>query len=66
VDKEKLKIWALAAEVISGIAVVVTLVFLVFEMRNNTSATQAQTYQLLMQEMNAYRTLMSEPGMAAV
>ncbi len=65
-DKEKLKVWALAAEVISGIAVVVTLVFLVFGMRSNTSATQAQTYQLLMQEMNAYRTLFTEPGMAAI
>lgn len=65
-DKEKLKVWALAAEVISGIAVVVTLVFLVFGMRSNTSATQAQTYQLLMQELNAYRTLFAEPGMAAI
>jgi len=32
----------------------------------NTNATQAQTYQLLMQEMNACRTLMAEPDIAAI
>ena len=65
-DKDKLRNWALVAEVVSGIAVIVTLAILVFEMRNNTSATQAQTYQLLMQEMNNYRRLFTQPDLAAV
>jgi len=48
-DRKKLQAWALVAEVISGIAVVATLILLAFEMRDNTNASQAQTYQLLMQ-----------------
>ena len=64
-NKDRLQNWALVAEVISGIAVVVTLVFLVIEMRGSTNATQAHTYQLLMGELNAYRTLMVEPDLAS-
>lgn len=51
-DKEKLQVWALTAEIISGVAVVATLLFLAFEMRDNTNAAQAQTFQTLMQEIN--------------
>ena len=43
-----------------------TLAFLVIEMRNSTSATQAQTYQLLMQELNAYRTMMAERDLSVI
>jgi len=35
--------WALSAEILSGIAVVVTLVLLVLESRENTNAIQART-----------------------
>jgi hypothetical protein len=52
----KLQRWALGAEVISGIAVVVTLIFLVVEMRENTNAIQAQTYQELMRDINRWRS----------
>ena len=61
-DKNNLKVWALAAEVIAAVSVVVTLGFLVLETRANTNASQAQTYQLLMQELNDYRALLSEAG----
>ena len=63
---EILRKWALGAEVVSAVAVVVTVGFLAFQIMKNTSATQAQTYQLLMQEMNEYRRLFTEPGMAEI
>ena len=46
---------ALAAEILGGVAVVVTLVFLVLATRENTNAIQAQTYQALTAELNAIR-----------
>ena len=57
----RLQKWALAAEVFGAIAVVVTLGFLVFEMRDNTNALQAQTYQALMGELNDYREFIADP-----
>lgn len=65
-DKDKLQAWALTAEVVSGIAVVATLIFLAFEMRDNTNASQAQTYQILMREVNEYRKMLAEPELAEV
>lgn len=41
--------WSSVAEILSSIAVLATLVFLVFELRQNTDAIRANTYQ----EMNA-------------
>ena len=43
-----LKKWSAIAEILSSIAVLATLVFLVFELRQNTDAIRANTYQ----EMN--------------
>ena len=63
---KKLRNWALGAEIVSAVAVVITIGFLAFQIMNNTSATQAQTYQLLMQELNGYRAFFAEPGMAAI
>ena len=48
----KLKKWALIAEVISGAAVVVTLVFLVVGIRENTSTTRAVAYANLIDSIN--------------
>jgi hypothetical protein len=48
----KLERWALIAEVASGIAVVITLAFLVAGIRDNTNATRAAVYQDLMGELN--------------
>ena len=63
---KQLQRWALGAEIISAVAVVITIGFLAFQVMKNTNATQAQTYQLLMQEMNVYRTLMAELDMAEI
>ena len=61
---ERLQTWALAAEIIGGIAVVVTLIFLVLETRENTNAIQTQTYQSLTSELNIVRRTMATPVMA--
>jgi len=58
---KKLSDWASIAGIISGLAVVATLAFLAIEMRGNTNAMQAQTFQALMQEINDYRSYLSEP-----
>jgi hypothetical protein len=47
--KLKLQEWSAVAEILSSIAVLATLVFLVFELRQNTDAVRANTYQ----DMNA-------------
>ncbi len=41
----KLKQWALTAEIVSGFAVVVTLIFLIIQVNGNTEATLATTRQ---------------------
>ena len=43
----KLKEWALMAEIISGVAIVVTLIFLILEVKANTDATLAANRQSL-------------------
>jgi hypothetical protein len=58
---KQLQKWALAAEIISAVAIIVTLGFLTFEMRENTNAIQAQTYQELQSELNAYRAMYADP-----
>ncbi len=58
--RQKLRNLALIAEVISGITIVVTLLFLAMEMRSNTEAVRAQTYQVLMAELNNWRALFIE------
>ena len=57
---KQLQKWALAAEIISAAAIIVTLAFLVIEMRANTAAIQDQTYQELTQQLNNYRTNVME------
>lgn len=43
-------------------AVIVTLALLILEIRTNTNATQAQTYQDLMNELNDYRRIFTDPA----
>jgi hypothetical protein len=53
---KKLRKWALVAEVVSAVAVVVTIGFLAFQTMDNTNALQAQTYQSLMRDINSWRS----------
>jgi hypothetical protein len=50
----KLSDWAGIAEIFSGIAVVVTLVFLIIGIRENTEVTRAATYADLLDGLNEY------------
>lgn len=50
----KLKKLALISEILSGIAVVVTLIFLVIGIRDNTNIIQAATYQDLLFGINDF------------
>jgi len=56
-DRQRLQDFALIAEVVAAAAVIVTLVFLVLEMRSNTDAIRAQTYTELMTQINDWRAL---------
>lgn len=64
--KIELQEWALAAEIIGGIAVLVTLIFLVLETRENTNAIQAQTYQSLTAELNEHRRSTISPEIVEI
>ncbi len=55
-----LKDWASIAEIIASVAVVISVFFIVFELRSNTNAIQAQTYQAITAEMNDWRLLSLE------
>ena len=63
---ESLQKWALLAEVGGAIAVVVTLAFVAMEMRENTNALQAQTYQELIRDLNTLRAQALNPYVAAL
>lgn len=47
----------MVAEIVAGIAIIVTLAFLAYEMRSNTDAIRAQTYTDLMTQINDWRKL---------
>ncbi len=53
--KKRLQVWALMAEIVSGIAVVATLIFLIIEVRNNSELVQASTFERNTQSMIDYR-----------
>ena len=63
--KLNLNQWALVAQVVSGIALIITLAFLAVEMNANTNAIRAQTYQTLMQQLNDFRIFVSDPEIVA-
>lgn len=57
---QKLAIWASLAEIVSSIAVVVTLVFLVLGIRENTAITRATAYDRSIDSLNDQRRSISE------
>ena len=54
-NNERIKNWAHIAEIISGIAVVVTLVFLVIEVRGNSDLIRANTFNRSIESLIDYR-----------
>lgn len=57
---QKLSDWASIAEIVSGAAVVVTLVFLVLGIRENTAITRAVGYESQMGDLNEWRRNLSQ------
>ena len=57
---------ALAAEIIGGAAVIVTLIFLVIETRENTKAVQAQSHLALTSGLNRIREKLFDPEVAGI
>ena len=53
--------WAFVAEIVSATVVVLTVAFLVFEMRANTNAIHAQTHIALTEQLNGWRETVSTP-----
>jgi len=55
-NNERLKKWALISEIVGGIAVVGSLVFLILEIKHNTSESQLNTQAI---EISVYQDLIS-------
>ena len=65
--KEKLQVWALIAEIVSGVAIVITLIFLVVSVRDETSATRTLVYEDLLSGLNDfYNVLMQDDELASL
>lgn len=58
--KLKLSDWSSVAEVVSGIAVVITLIFLILGVRENTDVTRADVYTKNMDSLNGWRQMILE------
>jgi len=54
-NNSRLERWALAAEVVSAAVVVVSIIFLALETRENTKAIHVQTHLALTEQMNQWR-----------
>ena len=63
----KLEKWALIAEIIGGIAIVVSLIFVGYEVRQNTQATQIAAYQQLINGISEFNIqTLENPDLRAV
>jgi len=57
---KKLSDWASIAEIVSGVAVVVTLIFLLLGIQANTAATQATVYSSIIDSVNGIQQSLYE------
>jgi hypothetical protein len=61
---EQLQKWALIAEIVGGVAVLVTLVVIALEIRTNTSVQRADNFAELLSQMNDWRiATVSDPDL---
>lgn len=54
-QKDRIQVFALYAEIISSVAVLATLIFLVIELRENTEVARSSAYSKSMSELNTFR-----------
>lgn len=52
---ERLQKWALIAEIVGGLAVIITLVFLIFEIRENSAVIRSSSYGQYTELLNDWR-----------
>lgn len=55
-EEQRIKNWALVAEIVSGIAVVVSLVFLIVEIRGNSDLIRANAFNRSIESLIDFRT----------
>jgi len=61
----KLEKWALIAEIAAGVGVLITLIFLVIGIRDNTNVTRAASYEDLMSDLNqVFLTVVDDPELS--
>ena len=58
-DRKRIKNWAMVAEIVSGVAVVITLVFLIVEVRGNSDLIRANAFNRSMESLNELRMLIA-------
>ena len=64
-NSEQLQKWSSISEIVSGITIIITLVFLLLEMRSNTEAVQAQTRQATTEGVRQITlAIATNPGLA--
>ena len=64
---QKLSSWASIAEIGSGIAVVVTLIFLIIGIQENTSVTRASVYASSLDSLNEFEsTILTDPELSRI
>ena len=54
--KKTIKYWAQVSEIIAGVAVVITLIFLLFEVRENSDLVRAESFNRGIESLIAWRT----------
>ena len=65
--RKRLQECALIAEVISGLAVVITLVFLLVGIRDNTAINKALMYEELLSDLNQHNlTILQDPELSRI
>ena len=54
----RLEKWALIAEIVGGIAIVASLIFVGLQIQQGTSITKASSYQDFVEELNDWRSVL--------
>ena len=62
--KEKLQEYALIAEIVGGVAIVISLVFVGLEIRHNNAISRTEAYQRNLDALNEWRALVLTTGNA--
>jgi hypothetical protein len=62
--KEKLQEYALIAEIVGGLAIVASLIFVGLEVKQNNAIARTESYQSNVNSLNEWRTLLITTGLS--